>query len=415
MEFNADLHIHGLYSRATSRNMTIKTLAKESGRKGMSLLATGDCLHSKWLAEVKAADKVDDGTFELEGTRFILSTEVEAAKRVHHLIYFPSISAVEGFKESVSKFSTNLEADGRPNIKLDGEELAMRAQDVEAYIGPAHAFTPWTGMYAHYGSLEECYGSMASHVKFLELGLSADSSYGDLIRELADITFLTNSDAHSPYAIRLAREFNTIRAKDMTFDEVMKAIKREKGRKFVLNVGLPPQEGKYNETACPRCFEHYTLEEAVARRWRCSCRGVIKKGVRDRAKELSDDGVVRRPAHRPDYIHIIPLGEIINQALGISSPYTKKGLATWERLITEFGNEVKVLLEVEISAIRELAGKEVAEGVEAFRTGKVVIIPGGGGEYGKVLLPGKSIGMEQKASKKKKDGQMTLMDSYKEK
>ena len=119
---------------------------------------------------------------------------------------------------------------------------------------------------------------------------------------------------------------------------VMKAIKREKGRRFVLNVGLPPQEGKYNETACPKCFEHYTLEEALARRWRCACRGVIKKGVRDRAKELSDDGAVRRPDHRPDYVHIIPLGEIINQALDISSAYTKKGLATWETLITEFGN-----------------------------------------------------------------------------
>ena len=60
MEFNADLHIHGLYSRATSSNMKIKTLARESGKKGISLLATGDCLHSKWMAEIKEAERIDE-------------------------------------------------------------------------------------------------------------------------------------------------------------------------------------------------------------------------------------------------------------------------------------------------------------------------------------------------------------------
>ncbi len=414
MEFNADLHIHGLYSRATSSNMKIRTLAKESGKKGIDLLASGDCLHSKWLAEVKEAEKIDEGTFEMEGTRFILSTEVQAAKRVHHLLFFPSLSSVEGFKEEVGKYSKSLEADGRPYLSMNGEELAELAKDVGALIGPAHAFTPWTGMYAHYASLKECYGSRAGDVKFLELGLSADSDYGDLIRELQDITFLTNSDAHSPYAIRLAREFNTIRAKDTTFDELMMAIKREKGRCFVRNVGLPPQEGKYNETACPRCFEHYTLEEALSRRWKCSCLATIKKGVRDRAKELSDDGIVKRPDHRPEYIHIIPLGEIINQVMGISSPYSKKGLGVWEKLITEFGNEVEVLLEADIKNIRGLVGDEVAEGVHAFRSGQVVIVPGGGGEYGKVLLPSQAKNLKKRVKKKRFDGQMTLTDEFKQ-
>ncbi len=412
MDFNADLHIHGQYSRATSNNMNIRTLAVESGKKGISLLATGDCLHPKWLEQIKECERVDEGTFEMAGTRFILSTEVQAAKRVHHLIYFPSISAVEGFQEGLKGHTKSLEADGRPYVQLDGEELAELSREVDASIGPAHAFTPWTGMYAHYASLKECYGSRSGDVRFLELGLSADSSYGDMIRELENITFMTNSDAHSPYAIRLAREFNTIRAKDMTYSEVMMAVRRERGRKFVRNVGLPPQEGKYNETACPRCFEHYTLEEALSRRWRCSCRGVIKKGVRDRARELSDDGVVRHPDHRPEYIHLVPLGEIINQVMGVSSPYSKKGMVVWEKLITAFGNEVKVLLEADISTIGELVGKDMAEGVEAFRTGKVIIVPGGGGQYGKVLLPSRAGETGPGKPSKRKDGQMTLTDKY---
>jgi uncharacterized protein (TIGR00375 family) len=288
MQFNADLHIHSKYSGGTSAQMTIATLAKESGKKGISLLATGDCLHSKWMAEIKAAEEVDEGTFEIGDTRFVLNTEVQAEKRVHHLIFFPSISAVEGFKEAIAGRSVNLETDGRPNLRMSGEEIIDEALEVDALVGPAHAFTPWTGMYAHFDSLEACYGSHSDKIKFLELGLSADSSYGNMISELDNITFMSNSDAHSPFPLRLAREFNMIETRDITYDELKKAIERKNNRKFVHNVGLPPAEGKYNNTACTKCFGHFSLEEALSCRWKCPCGGRIKKGVTDRVGELSD-------------------------------------------------------------------------------------------------------------------------------
>ncbi len=412
MRFNCDLHIHSRYSGGTSTNMTIKTLAVESKKKGMDLLGTGDCLHSKWMKEIKECEVVDEGTFELTGTRFILSTEIQAEKRVHHLIYFPSISAVEGFKESISQHSKNLENDGRPHVHLSGEEIVELADEVDALVGPAHAFTPWTGMYAHFDSFKDCYGSRAGKIKFLELGLSADSDYGDMVPELQNITFLSNSDAHSPYPLRLAREFNKIQAMDKTYDEVVKAFLRKNRRNFVLNVGLPPAEGKYNNTACSKCFGHFTFEEALATRWRCTCGGTIKKGVRDRVKELAGGGSVEHPRHRPEYLHIIPLTEIIQQAVGHSSPYSKKVQEIWESLITSFGDEVTVLIDTKISAISDVVGEELANAVDAFRSGKVVIIPGGGGEYGKVLLPGseeaKAVGASQ--TKRKRGGQKNLSD-----
>ena len=250
MIINADLHIHSKYSGATSQKMNIENISTAAPLKGINIMGTGDCLHSGWIEEIKKCDKIDDGTFELNETRFILSTEVEAAQRVHHLLFFPSFSSVESFKEKIRPYSKNLETDGRPNVSLTGEELATYARDVDAMIGPAHAFTPYTSIYSSYNSLDECYGNLSDYVSFVELGLSADSDFADKIKELHRLTFLTNSDCHSPHPVRLAREFNRFEVKDATFDEIKKAILRTGGRKPVLNVGLPPEEGKYHESAC---------------------------------------------------------------------------------------------------------------------------------------------------------------------
>ncbi|MCK5309645.1 MAG: phosphotransferase, partial [Thermoplasmata archaeon] len=243
MQFNTDLHIHGRFSAATSADMNFKNLARASEQKGVNLVATGDCLHPTWLKEIKQMKKVAEGTFQQGNTRFILTTEVEAEKRVHHLLMFPSISSVEDFIERIGNDTKNLASDGRPKIWLNGEELAQKVVDAGAYIGPAHAFTPWTGFYAKYDSLKHGYGEMASKIDYLELGLSANTDYGDQIAELENITFLTNSDAHSPQPVRVGREFNVVEAEDMTFAELMMAIRRQKGRKFVKNFGLPEGEG----------------------------------------------------------------------------------------------------------------------------------------------------------------------------
>src|SRR5512137_680715 len=384
MLINTDLHIHSRYSGATSDKMTISSLSVEAPKKGINVLATGDCLHGAWQKEIKTCTVIDDGTFEMNGTRFILSVEVEDNHRVHHLFYFPSFSAVETFKEKIKPKSKNIETDGRPNVDMNGIELATLAKDVDALIGPAHAFTPWTAMYAYHSSLENCYGDLASYISFVELGLSADTNYADTIQELHRLTFLTNSDCHSPHPVRLAREFTRFEVHDTTFQEIKKAILRTNGNKPVLNVGLPPQEGKYNETACISCFTHYTLDEAIKRRWKCSCGKRIKKGVRDRIREIATFKEPRHPPHRPPYVHLIPLSEIIAKALGQHTPFTQSVTKQWDSLITAFGSEIVVLLDANIHEVAMVTVPAVVEAIEAFRQHKVVIIPGGGGKYGTI-------------------------------
>ncbi|MHC1582428.1 MAG: TIGR00375 family protein [Candidatus Syntropharchaeia archaeon] len=380
MEINSDLHIHSKYSAATSQRMDFHILTKEAEKKGIHLLGTGDCLHPEWLREIKEL-KEEDGIFFLGKTRFILTVEVEDARKVHHLLIVPSISKAEELYEVFSKRSTDIDSNGRPRIRMTGEEIAESASDAGALVGPCHAFTPWTALYAYHNSLEECYGDMKKNVSFVELGLSADTSYADRISELRDITFLTNSDAHSPWPIRLAREFNRFFIKEINFEEIKKAILRKGGRKPVLNVGIPPEEGKYNESACIRCFRHYTLRECTMKNWRCQCGGKIKKGVRDRVEELTDTDA-GSPDHRPPYLHLIPLAEIISLALN-SDSNAKEVKEKWNELVRKHGNEVEILVDLDINKIDD---PRISEAIGAFREGKIIVHPGGGGRYGKIEI-----------------------------
>ena len=389
LEINADLHIHSRFSISTSKSMTFETLAAEAPKKGVRLIGSGDCLFKTWLNELKGLETIDDGTFELDGTRFILTVEVQSKHRVHHLILFPSISAVEQFRESIEHISKNLDTDGRPHVPLDGDELVQLAIDADALIGPCHAFTPWTGLFGYFDSLMECYGDLTNKVSFLELGLSADSGYADKISELHNLTYLTNSDAHSPYPLRLGREFNTFRVQDITFDELKKAILRKQGRACTLNAGLPPEEGKYNQSACSRCFEKYSLEQSKNFNWRCSCGGIIKKGVYDRVNELADTLKIPPPRHRPKYVHIIPLAEIITKVLELSSTNSRTVQKLWDTLIGRFGNEINVLLNARLDNITNAANNQIAKAIQCFRNNQIVVHPGGGGKYGEIEIPKK--------------------------
>lgn len=362
--------------------MDIPTLALESRKKGIQLVATGDCLHPKWLDNIRKLEE-ENGFFRSDNISFVLTTEIEDMNKVHHLLIIPSISKAEELYEVMKPYSTNIDSDGRPVVRLDAVQIAEMAKEAEALIGPSHAFTPWTAMYAYYDSLQDCYKDMSNHIYFIELGLSADTLYADRISELRCLTFLTNSDAHSPYVNKLAREFNRFEIQEMSFEELRKAIIRKKGRKPTLNVGMFPEEGKYNESACIRCYKHYTLKESMINNWTCSCGGIIKKGVKDRVNELASYDTPHHPPHRPQYLHLIPLSEII--ALALRTGTNTKGVQEiWNKLIERYGSEVCVLVDADIrnSGVDE----RVINAIKAFREERVIIHPGGGGRYGRIEL-----------------------------
>ncbi|MFB6265589.1 MAG: phosphotransferase, partial [Candidatus Nanohaloarchaea archaeon] len=273
--------------------------------KGLDLVGTGDILNPVWREHVReSTETLGNGTMEAEnGTRFLLTAEVEDEDRVHHLLMFPSYGTVEDVHDDFARFSSDIDDEGRPRLELSGEEIARTCERYDVLIGPAHAFTPWTSVYKDFDSLKGCYGNSTDVLSFLELGLSADTPLADSITEHHDMTFVSFSDAHSPWPHRLGREFTRFEAQDLNFRELEKAFERKGGRGTILNAGFDPREGKYHCSACSGCYQKYTRKQAEKFGWTCQeCGKRIKKGVRDRIEELSDTEVGDSPPFRPKYI-----------------------------------------------------------------------------------------------------------------
>jgi len=387
MIINADLHIHSHFSKSSNKDMNIERISLEAPKKGLDLVASGDCLNSGWIKEIKQCDFVDEGTFELNNTRFILSSEIQDEDNIHHLIYFNALSDIEEFKEKIKNKAADIDKYGKTKIEMKGDEIASISRDIDALIGPAHIFTPWTGIYSVKNSLAECYKDLTDYIKFVELGLSANSDLADRIQELHRTTFLTNSDSHNPHPIRFGREFNRFKVKDITFKEIKKAIIRINGNKIILNVGLPPEEGKYFESACIKCYKHYELNDAKLLNWKCTCGNKIKKGVKHQIQEKATFLEPQHPYHRPPYLYTIPLSEIITKATGQRNPFTEISFKRWNELITVFGNEINVLFETDIEDIAKVTVPAITEAIQSFRLGNYYITSGGGGKYGCINFP----------------------------
>jgi uncharacterized protein (TIGR00375 family) len=272
-----------------------------------------------------------------------------------------------------------MDTDGRPRVRMDGSEIMEIAHENGCIIGPSHAFTPWTSIYKEYDSIKDCYGKMPD---FLELGLSADSDMADTIEELKNIPFITNSDAHSPWPHRLGREFNELEIGKLTFEGVKDAILN---KNIKANYGFDPRLGKYHQTACSKCFTQYSIEEAINMKMRCPCGGRIKKGVDYRIYELSKWEEPHHPPHRPPYIHILPLAEIISitHGKGVTTVFVQK---IWKEMVQRFNDEITVLIHAPMEEITTIDSK-VAEVIKAFRNNTLQIKSGGGGRYGEIILP----------------------------
>jgi uncharacterized protein (TIGR00375 family) len=368
--------------------MIIPTVSKQAQLKGLQLVATGDVLNKEWLEHLKKHLVEEDGCFREEeaGTYFVLAGEVNDADNVHHIFFMPDFASVDELRSKLMRFG-RLDGNGfgRPMLNLHADQIAEFIIECNGILGPAHAFTPYYSVFSHFDSLKHCYKDFAEQVGFIELGLSADSYFADLIAENHERAFLTCSDAHSPWPYRMGREFTRIEMKKPSFGELKKALLKERER-IQLNVGLDPREGKYHCTACNRCYSKYTLENAVKLRWRCPrCKGTIKKGVRDRILELASFSEEVHPAFRPSYLHIIPLAEIIKLALNVENINALAVQNLWRELVSYFGSEIKVLVDVPIIDIAEI-NEQVANKIESFREKRVLYIGGGGGKYGQPII-----------------------------
>ena len=203
-----DLHIHSKYSRACSIDLVLPTIAKTCEVRGIDIVATGDFTHPAWFAHMQE-QLIEDtsGIYKLRDdsskTRFIIGTEVASIKkhagqtrRVHLLIFAPSLEAAGKFNKVLEARGCNLKADGRPILGLTCKDLLriMLEIDPRLVMIPAHAWTPWFGVFGSkggYDTLEECFEDLTPHVRAIETGLSSDPLMNRRCSWLDDITLIS--------------------------------------------------------------------------------------------------------------------------------------------------------------------------------------------------------------------------------
>ena len=264
------------------------------------------------------------------------------------------------------------------NMTLSSQRANISAYElidiVEKYNGvliPAHAFTPHKSFYGNCTrSLKRIFKEKYDRVPAIELGLSSDTFLADQISELETKTFLTNSDAHS--LPKIAREYNKIRVENISYKELMKAIKNENGRKIICNYGLDPKLGKYHRTYCEVCDKRIEGNVPVIKCDTCDSRN-ITMGVLDRIEIIKDKKKTISPEFRPEYKYQVPLSFIPGL-----------GTKTIEKLLSKFETEMNILHKLSFDDIEAVCGEKIARNIIDAKLGNMKISAGGGGVYGKV-------------------------------
>ncbi len=399
MRFIADLHIHSRYSRATSRDMELEALALWGKKKGITLIGTGDFTHPTYFAEIRSKlEPFDEGIYVLKRgereTKFILTGEVSnifsqggKVRKVHTLIFAPSLSAVEAINDRLRSLG-KLGSDGRPIFGFPAKDLVKIVLDIsgECLVVPAHAWTPWFSVFganSGFDSLEECFEEEVKHIFAIETGLSSDPEMNWRLSMLDRITLISNSDAHSPN--RLGREANVFDC-PLNYREIYGAIRGKDPRKFLFTIEFFPQEGKYHFDGHRNCGVLFSPLQTKANDYLCPvCKKRVTVGVMHRVEEMADRPEGFIPAKSIPCIHLIPLEEIIAESLGIGAG-TKGVEAEYDRLIGAGGSELAVLLDLPPEELKRFTSPRVLEGIVRMRQGKVQIVPGHDGVYGKVRL-----------------------------
>lgn len=400
----ADLHVHSRFSRATSKRTNVKEIARFAEMKGLNLVGTGDFTHPQWIRELhrELTEKPNTGLFKPaepnNTTYFMITGEVSTVfafggetKKIHHVILTPSFETAAQINDRLARFG-DLTIDGRPTLEITAPELVEEVMAVssENEVIPAHVWTPWFsifGAFSGFDRIEDCYQDMTSHIHALETGLSSDPPMNWRVSALDGFTLVSNSDSHSCWPWRIGREANVFDLANFTYNEILDTIRKKDPKRFKFTVETDPAYGKYHWTGHRNCNVSLPPQEATKFDNRCPvCRRRLTKGVEQRVEELADRPTDFKPQNAIGYIRLLPLSEIIVTVLGVSSPSSRSVWEIYNKLVTKFGNEYAVLIDVARGEMSQIGYPKIAEAVVRVREGKAKITPGYDGVYGQLIL-----------------------------
>ncbi|HAZ28339.1 MAG TPA: DNA helicase UvrD [Candidatus Magasanikbacteria bacterium] len=409
-----DLHIHSKYSRACSKKLILENIARACSIRGIDIVATGDFTHPAWFAMMKES-LVEDapGLYRLkdmapstEHTRFLIGTEIASirkhkgkTRRVHLLIFAPDMAAAERFNTMLKQEGFNLTADGRPILGRTCKEILemMLATDERMVMIPAHAWTPWFGIFGSkggYDSLEEAFDELRDYIFAIETGLSSDPLMNWRCSWLDSVCLISNSDAHS--CEKLGREANVFQfdtREEITYEEVMRILRAQDQKKFLYTIEFYPEEGKYHLDGHRDCRFVCSPEDTKKYGGLCpTCKRPLVIGVLHRVVDLSDRSsaeaaLCAKKNRRIPYKSIVPLPEVIADAYGVGAG-SKRVHAMYMALTSRVGSEFYVLLQAPLESIAKAADGVIADAIHRVRLGSVAIVPGYDGVFGTVSVFG---------------------------
>jgi len=390
----ADLHIHSRYSRATSQEMVVPKIVEYAKLKGIGMVGTGDFTHPAWLKELKANLEYRDGIYEYGGIRFVLNVEVNniytrqgRLRRVHNLIFAPDFQTVDRINQYLGRFG-KLESDGRPILSLDTYDMYKALLDISpaVFMIPSHIWTPWFSLFGSnsgFDTIEECFGDLKGRFFAVETGLSSDPAMNWRLSVLDNYTLVSNSDAHSPS--RLGREANVFKD-DLDYDGLCAVLKNPDPVRFLYTIEFYPEEGKYHFDGHRKCDVRLSPREARFNNNLCPvCSRNLTIGVLHRVEVLADREEGFLPARRIPYKNLIPLEEIIAEALNVGRD-TVVVRNEYLKLCRQFSSEFEVLIKTPFEALKDATQEKIAQGVVRARQGEVTINPGYDGEFGTVRI-----------------------------
>lgn len=392
MDIIADLHIHSRFSRATGKDLNLANLEKYALIKGVDLLGTGDFTHPKWIEEIKESLSEDDtGILRSKGGfPFVLQSELSLiysqegkGRRVHLVLLAPNLDVVQQITEYLLT-KGRIDYDGRPIFGIPCPEFteAMKKISNDIEIIPAHAWTPWFGIFGSNGgfnSVEECFKDQAKHIFALETGLSSDPPMNWRLSKLDRFSLVSSSDLHSYWPWRIGREA-TIFDIELTYKNLIKAIRTKEGLGGTIEVD--PNYGKYHFTGHRNC--NVCLDPKRSRDLKDICPVCGKKmtvGVLERVEELADRPEGFRPKGSKPFKSLIPLSEILAKLLD-KAVATNAVWKEYNNLISHFRSEFNIMLNVPEQELAKVSNARIAEMIIKNREGKVEIHPGYDGEYG---------------------------------
>ncbi len=405
MRFVADLHIHSKYSRACSQYLIPENIDKWCKLKGINLIGTGDFTHPGWMTELKSKLRLTENGFyvlnntsEQSPTYFVPTVEISCiysrggkTRRIHLIIVVKNLLIAEKLNDRLAQIG-KLASDGRPILGLDAEELVKYICDCseDSLIIPAHIWTPWFALFGSksgFDSLEECFGNMSKHIYAVETGLSSNPPMNWMIKDLDNIAIMSNSDAHS--LGNLGREANVFEGDELSYETFYNAITK-KGKqnklKFTSTIEFYPEEGKYHVDGHKDCKTSFTPAETKKLKGLCPvCRTSLTVGVLNRVEELAERSLGEKPETALYYKSIVPLLDIIAQAIN-TGKQSKKVQTIYLDLLRKFGSEFDILLNINLEELTILSEPLIIEGIRRVRNGEINIIPGYDGVYGKVEI-----------------------------